>query len=55
MPNEEKLLERAKMRCQDCFYLVEDEDGDWFCENSELKIQFVPDDDCPTETGDMWI
>lgn len=42
-------MDKYKYRCTDCPYLVEDEQGRWYCDCREKVIYDVPDEICPTE------
>jgi DNA-directed RNA polymerase subunit RPC12/RpoP len=37
------------VRCKHCSYLVEDEDGNWVCEDCGLEIHEIEDEDCSAE------
>lgn len=38
------------IRCQDCVYLIEDEDGRWVCDDCDKEIHEIPlEDGCPVE------
>ena len=32
---------KESIRCRHCAYLVEDEDGDWYCEDQEQKCELI--------------
>lgn len=36
-------------RCQDCFYLVEGDNGEWICDDCGKNIEDIPDDECSAE------
>lgn len=35
-----------KERCRDCAYLVEDENGNWVCDDCKKLIDAIPDGEC---------
>lgn len=37
------------IRCKDCSYLVEDENGNWVCDDCGLEIHKIADEDCSAE------
>lgn len=38
------------IRCKDCFYLIEDEDGNWVCDDCGKEIHEIPlEGGCPVE------
>lgn len=37
------------VRCQDCAYLVEDDDGSWVCDDCGKDIHDIPDGECLAE------
>ena len=37
------------IRCADCSYLVEGENGEWICSDCEKEIHQIPDEDCSAE------
>lgn len=36
-------------RCKDCAYLVEDENGNWICDDCGKNIHEIADEDCSAE------
>ena len=34
-------ITKAMIRCKHCSYLVEDDDGDWYCDNYEKKCELI--------------
>lgn len=34
------------IRCKDCSYLIEDENGEWICDDCGKKIDDISDDEC---------
>ena len=38
-----------KERCRDCAYLVEDENGNWVCDDCEKLIDAIPDEECSAD------
>ena len=41
----EELSER-KTRCIDCAYLLEDESGNWVCDDCQKNVEDIADEDC---------
>ena len=37
------------VRCKDCAYLIEDENGNWICDDCGLDIHEITDEDCSAE------
>ena len=37
------------VRCKDCSYLVEDNDGNWICDDCEKNIHEISDNECSAE------
>ena len=35
-----------KLRCKDCAYLVEGENGEWICDDCQKEIHSIPDNEC---------
>lgn len=38
-----------KRRCRDCCYLIEDDNGNWVCDDCGKEIHEIPDDECSAE------
>ncbi len=38
-----------QIRCKDCFYLVEDKNGNWVCDDCQKNIEDITDDECSAE------
>lgn len=36
-------------RCKDCAYLVEDEEGNWICDDCGKNIHAIKDEECSAE------
>lgn len=41
----DKILQ-IRDRCRDCAYLVEDDNGQWVCDDCERRCENIPDDEC---------
>ena len=37
------------IRCKDCMYLVEGDNGEWICDDCGKEIHSIPDDECSAE------
>ena len=37
------------IRCKDCSYLVEGDNGEWICDDCGKDIHDIADDDCSAE------
>lgn len=37
------------LRCKDCAYLVENENGEWICDDCNKEIHEILDEDCSAE------
>ena len=36
-------------RCKDCIYLVEGPEGEWICDDAQMRIDEIDDEDCSME------
>ena len=45
----EDIIKQRKGRCTDCTYLVEDEDGNWVCDDCGKNVELIPDHACSAE------
>ena len=43
------MTTKEMMRCKDCSYLVEEDNGEWICSDCEKEIHSIPDDECSAE------
>ncbi len=43
------MTTKEMIRCKDCCYLVEGDNGEWICEDWEKEIHDIPDDECLLE------
>lgn len=43
------MNEERRCRCTDCAYLVEDENGNWVCDDSGKVVDTIPDEECSAE------
>ena len=43
------MTSKEKLRCKDCMYLVEGEQGEWICDDCGKEIHQIPDDECSAE------
>ena len=37
------------IRCKHCAYLIEDENGNWICDDCGKEIHSISDEDCSAE------
>lgn len=37
------------LRCKDCFYLIEGDNGEWICDDCGKEIHSISDDECSAE------
>ena len=49
LKGERDMTTPEMVRCRYCFYLVEDEDGNWVCDDCQKEIHEIPDDECSAE------
>lgn len=45
----EEVTKQRKERCLDCAYLVEDENGNWVCDDCGKNVKMIPDHACSAE------
>lgn len=45
------MTTKEMIRCKHCAYLVEDDEGNWICDDWQKDIHDVPDEDCAAEQG----
>lgn len=45
----EEVTKQRKERCLDCAYLVEDENGNWVCDDCGKNVEMIPDHACSAE------
>ena len=43
------MTDKFQMRCKDCIYLIEDEDGNWVCDDCGQEIHTIEDENCSAE------
>lgn len=43
------MTTKEMVRCKDCAYLVEDENGNWICDDCGREIHEIIDDECSAE------
>ena len=43
------MTTKEMIRCKHCAYLVEDDEGNWICDDWQKDIHDVPDEDCAVE------
>ena len=43
------VTKQRKERCLDCTYLVEDENGNWVCDDCGKNVEMIPDHACSAE------
>lgn len=43
------MTTKEMLRCKDCSYLVEDEEGNWVCSDCKKEIHEIKDEDCSAE------
>ena len=48
-PTRKDAKDDFQVRCQDCFFLVEGDNGEWFCDNMEKEIHEITFDVCDLE------
>lgn len=46
---EDDMTTREMVRCKDCSYLVEGDNGEWICDDCGKDIHDIPDDECSAE------
>lgn len=43
------MTTKEMIRCKHCSYLIEDENGEWICDDCGKDIHDISDDECPVE------
>lgn len=43
------MTTKKMIRCKDCAYLIEDDDGKWVCDDCGKWIEEIEDEDCSLE------
>lgn len=43
------MTTKEMIRCRHCAYLVEDDNGNWVCDDCGRKCDDIPDDECSLE------
>ena len=44
------MMTKEMIRCKDCAYLVEGDNGEWICTDWNKEIHKVDDEDCALES-----